>query len=120
MIVGAVEDTVEAIVRPAVGTLVNVGFLREDNAVRLARLGGLADGNGRNEQRAGGEKDFRPVDLSLVYSSLAFFFGSTGVSGLIFVVVSTPSRFLLTLVKRLAHLVPFVSRGKVTRSTGFR
>ena len=64
MIVGAVEDTVEAIVRPAVGTLVNVGFLREDNAVRLARLGGLADGNGRNEQRTGGEKDFRPVDLA--------------------------------------------------------
>lgn len=29
-------------------------------------------------------------------------------------VVNTPSRFLLTLVKRLAHLVPFVSRGKVT------
>ena len=64
MIVGAVEDTVEAIVRPAVGTLVNVGFLREDNAVRLARLGDLADGNGSNELRAGGEKDFRPVDLA--------------------------------------------------------
>ena len=30
------------------------------------------------------------------------------------------SRFLLTLVKRLAHLTPFVSRGKVTWSTGFR
>ncbi len=38
MIVGVVGDTVGAIVRPAVGTLVNVGFLREDNAVSPASV----------------------------------------------------------------------------------
>ena len=80
--------------------------------VRLAFTDGASNGPAAKRTRV--------QSISLVYSSLAFFFGLTGVSGLIFVVVNTPSRFLLTLVKRLAHFVPFESRGKVTRSTGFR
>ena len=94
MVFGTVDDTVNAVVRPAVGALVNGGFLREGDAIHLALLGGhggslrvgegreegteprflgddllaaqvgLADGHGRNEQRAGGEKDLRPVDLA--------------------------------------------------------
>ncbi|RGG50480.1 hypothetical protein DWX82_05875 [Odoribacter sp. AF21-41] len=94
MVFGTVDDAVNAVVRPAVGPLVNGGFLREGDAIHLALLGGhdgsfrvgegrdtgtepcflgddlfevqvgFVDGHGRNEQRTGGEKDFRPVDLA--------------------------------------------------------
>ncbi|WP_187376931.1 MULTISPECIES: hypothetical protein [Butyricimonas] len=58
--------------------------------------------------------------MTLVNSSGACFRGSTSTSGSFFVVVTTSLLFLFRLVKRLLHLVPLLSGGKLSRNTRLR